>query len=178
MADCAHAEPRILHARPHPKAACAPAGPRIPLVLCPVCKLPQVIVEWGDVELDVCVDGCGTWFDADELRHLFATAGAPERVADLEQRLRALPKRSDGPRPRRCPRCRVRMQHVADPQQPEQIVLDRCPHGHGLWFDAGELEQLVDLELSVDDPELASVRNHLTQFIRPTGNGGEKESEA
>ena len=44
---------------------------------CPVCHLDQVIVEWGDVELDVCIDGHGIWFDTDELRHLFAAAGAP-----------------------------------------------------------------------------------------------------
>jgi Zn-finger nucleic acid-binding protein len=135
-------------------------------VLCPVCNLDQVIVEWGDVELDVCIDGCGIWFDAEELRHLFAAAGAPDFVTSLERRLQALPKGHRGPK-RRCPRCRAGMEHVTAPHHPEQIILDRCAHGHGIWFDEGELEQLVGHELDADDPQLARVRAHLMRFLRP-----------
>lgn len=136
-------------------------------MLCPVCNLDQVIVEWGDVELDVCIDGCGIWFDAEELRHLFAAAGAPESVTSLERRLRELPKAARGPK-RRCPRCGVQMEHVTAPHRAEQIALDRCARGHGIWFDDGELEQLVDCELGADDPQLARVRAHLMEFLRPS----------
>jgi Zn-finger nucleic acid-binding protein len=100
-------------------------------VLCPVCNLDQVILEWGGVELDLCVDGHGIWLDAEELRHLFAAADAPDAVLSLEQRLRTLPRSTRGAR-RRCPRCRARMDHVSVPDHPEQTVLDRCPRGHGL----------------------------------------------
>jgi Zn-finger nucleic acid-binding protein len=136
-------------------------------VLCPVCSLDQVIVEWGDVELDVCIDGCGIWFDAEELRHLFAAAGAPESVSSLERRLRELPEGPQGPR-RRCPRCGARMEHVTTPHSPERIVLDRCVKGHGIWFDDGELEQLIDCEFGADDPHLAQVRDYLMQFLHPS----------
>ena len=143
-------------------------------MLCPVCNLDQLIVEWGDVELDVCVDGHGIWLDAEELRHLFAAAGAPDAVTSLEDRLRALPVGHHGPK-RRCPRCRARMEHVTAPHHPEQIVLDRCRYGHGIWFDDGELEQLIDLELGTDDPELARVRAYLSRFIHPEAGDGNPE---
>ena len=139
---------------------------------CPVCHLDQVIVEWGDVELDVCIDGHGIWFDTDELRHLFAAAGAPEAVVTFEERLKALPRGHGGPK-RRCPRCGKKMRQVATPGH-DQTVLDRCPHGHGLWFDDGELEQIIEREL--DDPDVERVRSYLIRFIRP--EEGEKESEA
>ena len=59
------------------------------------------------------------------------------------------------------------MEHVTAPHHPEQIILDRCAHGHGIWFDEGELEQLVGHELDADDPQLARVRAHLMRFLRP-----------
>jgi Zn-finger nucleic acid-binding protein len=144
-------------------------------VLCPVCQLDQVIVEWGGVELDVCVECHGIWFDADELRHLFAAAGVPDAVSSLEQRLQALPRSGRGSR-RHCPRCRARMDHVSVPEHPEQTVLDRCPRGHGLWFDQGELEQIVDREIDVGDPALDRVRAHLDRFIHPERGGEEPEA--
>ena len=144
-------------------------------MLCPVCKLDQVILEWDDVELDFCVECHGIWFDADELRHLFAAAGVPDDVLLLERRLRLLSGSTRGAR-RRCPRCRARMDHVSAPDHPEQTVLDRCPRGHGLWFDKGELEQIVDREIAVGDPALERVRTYLSRFIHP--DKGDEESEA
>ena len=145
-------------------------------VLCPICKLDQVILEWGGVELDVCVDGHGIWFDAEELRHLFAIAGVPDAVLSLEQRLRTLPRSTRGAR-RRCPRCRARMDHVSVPDHPEQIVLDRCPRGHGLWFDEGEIEQILAQEIDVGDPALERVRSYLSRFIHPDRGGKETEAQ-
>lgn len=144
-------------------------------MLCPVCRVDLVIVEWDDVELDVCVDGHGAWFDADELRQLFANAGAPGELGAIEARLATLPVHEHGER-RRCPRCRARMMHVAASYQPDRVILDRCPKGHGLWFDDGELEALVETSIPADDAELARVRSYLIQFQRPSQ--GSKEPEA
>ncbi len=46
------------------------------------------------------------------------------------------------PGERRCPRCRRRMRGVTVGAGPA-IELDRCPVGHGLWLDAGELAAVV-----------------------------------
>lgn len=133
---------------------------------CPVCKLDQVIVEYHDVELDLCYDGCGIWFDKDELRQLFEIAGVPEMLHDLEQRLVFLPRGEHGPE-KRCPRCRGKMRHVRAPGQSGDVILDRCRRGHGLWFDNGELEEILSLAMGEGDAALATVKEFLGQFEAP-----------
>lgn len=125
-------------------------------------------MECEQVELDLCRSGCGLWFDADELRQLFERAGAPVALLDLERRLAELPGSRGGPR-RRCPRCRARLRPVAEDGRPDAVVLDRCPRGHGLWFDPGELERVLHgaRPQGVDDAGRAAferVREHLSRF--------------
>ncbi len=134
---------------------------------CPVCHTDQLIVEYQGVELDLCLEGCGTWFDGDELRQLFEIVGAPELLHDLEQRLEDLPTVAEGP-VRRCPRCHGRMPHVRAPGASGDVILDRCRRGHGLWFDPGELEDILALEMPGEegaDSALAKVRAFLGQFV-------------
>ena len=42
----------------------------------------MVIVEFGNIELDTCVDCRGLWFDAQELGQLFELAGCPNDTAN------------------------------------------------------------------------------------------------
>ena len=143
----------------------------LPPMQCPVCRLEQVIVEFEGVELDLCIDGCGIWFDKDELQQLFDVAGIPQALHDLEERLTFLPRGAGGPE-RRCPRCRGKMRHVAAPGSASDIILDRCRRGHGLWFDKGELEEILSLELEEGDEALANVRHFLGGFTaRATASG-------
>ena len=99
----------------------------------------------------------------DELQQLFGAAGVPEMLHDLEQRLVFLPRGEHGPE-KRCPRCRGKMRHVRAPGQSGDVILDRCRRGHGLWFDKGELEEILSLELDEGDAALAKVREFLGQF--------------
>ena len=136
---------------------------------CPVCKLDQVIVEYEGVELDVCLDGCGLWFDADELRQLFEAAGAAALLHDLEQRLEALPRGDHGP-VRKCPRCDGRMRHVRAPGGSGDVVLDRCRRGHGLWFDRGELEDVLSASQGEGEDALTKVGKFLGRFVAGEDN--------
>ncbi|MEA3253694.1 MAG: zf-TFIIB domain-containing protein, partial [Chloroflexota bacterium] len=43
---------------------------------------------------------------------------------------------------RRCPICGRKMKKTTVGQQPE-ILIDFCPQGDGLWFDGGEMGQLL-----------------------------------
>ncbi|MEW6742639.1 MAG: zf-TFIIB domain-containing protein [Planctomycetota bacterium] len=161
---------------------------------CPVCRQDQIIVEVQGVELDLCPEGHGFWFDADELRQLFDAAGVGEAAQPLdlreaaqpldlrdaarglEERLASLPQERARPA-RRCPRCRRRMVHVRASGHPAPVILDRCPRGHGLWFDQGELEQLLASELAGQDVLLARVKEFLAQFTRPfRGSPGRETS--
>ncbi len=59
------------------------------------------------------------------------------------------------------------MPHVRAPGASGDVILDRCRRGHGLWFDPGELEDILALEMPGEegaDSALAKVRAFLGQF--------------
>ena len=95
--------------------------------------------EHGGVEIDHCVGCRGTWLDGGELEMIVEFAGVPS--GDFTE---ALDRAGDGSRTkRRCPRCARRMRTIDVGEEPT-VELDRCTKGHGLWFDSGELKQIVD----------------------------------
>ena len=106
--------------------------------MCPNCREPLVVVELEGVEIDRCVACRGTWLDAGELEQIVALAGVqPDRIsAALQADRRGRRGR------RRCPRCRRKMNIVAI-EGPPIVEIDRCPAGHGLWLDPGELRTIV-----------------------------------
>ena len=124
---------------------------------CPDCRDELVILEVDEVELDLCVSGHGTWFDAQELTQLFEAAEVP---LDLEAELAAVPCATGR---RRCPRCHRHLTEVN--WKGEGPVLDRCPQGHGLWFDPGELHALARVSLVGDQPALRQVQEYLRNFF-------------
>lgn len=131
---------------------------------CPDCRQELVILEVDEVELDLCVEGHGTWFDSQELSQLFARAqergaiGEPLPAWELEL------ERAEGERgKRRCPRCDRALHITHFPGGGP--VLDRCPRGHGLWFDPGELHELAQAGLGDDEIALAQVRAYLKEVF-------------
>ena len=105
---------------------------------CPVCSTAVIVVEREGIELDYCLTCKGLWFDADELELLAEALKIDTPLPDIA----SLPKAQTAERSRKCPRCGKRMEKVAM-GEPSPVVIDRCPRGHGLWFDAGELGQVV-----------------------------------
>jgi uncharacterized protein len=108
---------------------------------CPVDKDDMMVVEHRQIELDFCLRCSGVWFDAHELDLLVsALAGTnqEESQSDLLTPLSA--KTNEGPR--KCPICGVKMDKVWLGQDP-RVLIDSCPRGDGLWFDGGELHQIM-----------------------------------
>ncbi len=119
---------------------------------CPACKLPLVTLEVQGVELDYCGVDLGVWFDAGEIEALFQSAAPmlrPDRGAPQGQR--------------RCPRCERRL-HV---QMLGEVELDICGAGCGIWFDAGEVEQLhkASLAAGTATAELAAIFAKVTGML-------------
>jgi Zn-finger nucleic acid-binding protein len=104
---------------------------------CVVCKNPMVTLELDQVEIDYCPSCGGIWLDAGELEALLEDSAAAGR---LLQATSALTRGETGPR--RCPICRKRM-HTATIPAPSPVELDCCPRRDGIWFDRGELEDVV-----------------------------------
>lgn len=106
--------------------------------LCPNCREPLIVLELEGIELDRCVACRGTWLDAGELEQIVELAAiAPGRIS-AAVRTAGAGRRGQ----RRCPRCRRRMR-VIDIGVDPPVEVDRCPVGHGLWLDAGELRGIV-----------------------------------
>ena len=133
---------------------------------CPHCSAPLIIVEHAGIELDYCLECQGLWFDAEELNLL---AEALEFAADFPDVL-DLPKADTREKPRPCPRCRKKMDKATIGEH--EVLIDRCPRGHGIWFDRGELERVLE----VRDIEVGGGgAQHVIRFLG--GFVGERQRE-
>ncbi len=104
---------------------------------CPACREMMFVVEYDQIELDLCPGCRGVWFDADELRLLLDEAAPLEMEAATTDE-----------KPRSCPLCRRRMDKV-NIGPGRRVLIDACPDGCGLWFDDQETAALTrDLQES------------------------------
>lgn len=108
---------------------------------CPACKGAVAVAEYQRIELDYCTKCYGVWFDAGELSLLterLNLQGAGLTVNEIV----ALPAKKVAEKPRRCPICRKNMKKVIMGSAPE-VLVDVCARGDGLWFDGGEVGQVL-----------------------------------
>ena len=110
-------------------------------MICPACKSDMIVVEHSKIELDYCTNCRGVWFDSGELELLLESAGL-EGLEPLLADLAGSTEAGSVEKKRKCPICLQKMKKILVGQEPE-ILLDICRQGDGLWFDGGELAQLV-----------------------------------
>ncbi len=136
--------------------------------MCPECNQPLIAFELDGIEIDRCIRCGGTWLDVGEL----------EMIAELERiRTGALSqalKSAKGDRhdKRRCPRCRRKLERIRVGKENE-IELDRCRVGHGLWFDKGEMEAVVADYAEGQEGAVARFFKELYRYEIQTGKRGE-----
>jgi Zn-finger nucleic acid-binding protein len=100
------------------------------------------ILHFRDLDVDFCHQCRGLWLDAGELETIMTRTGAQTADPLLKFQLQAGTEPKG--RPHLCPRCdtalhEIQVEHAGSPT----LTLDKCPRGHGLWFDADELQQLL-----------------------------------
>jgi Zn-finger nucleic acid-binding protein len=93
----------------------------------------MIVLEVELVEIDHCTACGGVWLDAGELELLLE--GAANKNG-LMATLAALAERSE--KKIRCPICSKKLNKVRYGEQGD-LILDKCPRGHGIWFDRDEL---------------------------------------
>jgi hypothetical protein len=98
----------------------------------------MVAFELAGVEIDRCVSCRGTWLDGGELQLIGDLAGVSPGALTAA----LIEARTVWGKRRRCPRCVRRLESV-DAGSVAPVEIDRCPGGCGLWFDDGEMEQLI-----------------------------------
>ncbi|MBA7640949.1 hypothetical protein ES703_48621 [subsurface metagenome] len=111
---------------------------RVP-VDCPVCKNAMIALELAEVEVDYCTACGGIWLDAGELELLLGNSQLAEQLLDSFKI-----DSNCTEKPRKCPICLKRMQKIIVGPSKPVLLLDKCPKGDGLWFDKGELQDILN----------------------------------
>jgi len=127
---------------------------------CVVCKEPMIVVEHENIELDYCDNCHGIWFDAGEVELLMETMGL--EAAGLDS-LHLAPEAKSSEEVRRCPICNKKMKKVALGREPV-LLIDVCPQEDGLWFDSGEVGQLV-AHISARTEGKKDSHEHVIEFL-------------
>ena len=104
---------------------------------CPVCNEAMITMELNEVEIDHCLGCGGIWLDAGELEMLMDDE---QKAKNLIQSFNKSAQSEE--KPRKCPICLKKMDKIVVGNVEPVLLLDRCAKGDGLWFDAGELEDV------------------------------------
>ena len=111
---------------------------------CPACDELMIVLELEEIEIDYCTECESIWLDGGELELLL------EEVSEKKELLASFKvDDSSGETKIRCPICIKKMEKVLVGKE-NKILLDRCKNHHGLWFNKGELYEVVKLG-SIDE---------------------------
>jgi Zn-finger nucleic acid-binding protein len=114
---------------------------------CPVCKNAMIVLELAEVEVDYCTDCGGIWLDAGELELLLGHSQQTKQLLDSFKTDSTCTEKR-----RKCPICLKKMQKVVVGPSTPPVLIDKCTRGDGLWFDHGELQNILDkAELDKDN---------------------------
>ena len=121
---------------------------------CPLDKSDMIVVEHQRIELDYCLECAGVWLDSGELDLLVSALkaeGAELSHSEIIEQQEA--KVSEAKR--KCPICGRKMNKVWIGKTP-RVLIDSCPIGDGLWFDGGELAEVLCEMQSIDSKSVIS----------------------
>ena len=131
-------------------------------MICPFCNRAMIAVEYHNIELDYCNKCKGVWFDSGELELLLKSQGLEETKAFFDGILSSK-EATSSEKKRSCPICGRKMKKTAIGGQPG-ILIDTCHDKHGLWFDGGEVAQLMK-HLAGEHPPKADSRDQVIDFL-------------
>jgi len=138
---------------------------------CPVDKSDMIVMEHRKIEMDFCLQCSGVWFDSGELDLLVSALkadGANLSVGELLTPVQAEASEKN----RKCPVCGRKMDKVWLGKDPK-VLIDSCPIGDGLWFDGGELTQVLrQMELKKGTPPVKDVVSFLGNAFEATHKPG------
>jgi len=124
----------------------------------PVSNEPMVVLELAGIEIDYCPLTHGIWLDAGELEELYHDREAAEKLISSL-------KPDEGSREKkiRCPICNRKMEKVL---VEDKVLIDRCYKGHGLWFDEGELLQVMEMDAGKGETKVTGLLKEMFEYER------------
>ena len=129
---------------------------------CPACSNLMIVVEHENIELDYCTECSGVWFDAGELELLLERMQLEGSSLSLDGILTS-PEAKSAEKKRKCPICRQKMKKATVGREPE-VLIDACQRGDGLWFDKGEVIQLIT-QLSDKPSQVTDSQGRVITFL-------------
>jgi hypothetical protein len=99
----------------------------------------MITLELADIEIDHCVRCGGIWLDGGELELLMEDAA---KASQLLESFCEEPAATE--QPRRCPICDKKMSKIIVGRSEPILLIDKCRRGDGLWFDRGELQDVLN----------------------------------
>ena len=109
---------------------------------CPKCEVELAESYLGDhksVVSDICPKCQGVWLDKGELDSL--SSGGEGLLFEVV---------SSAPKNLKCPRCQKELESVS-PEGAKEIIIDRCSSCNRFWLDKGELDQVRDFSVELDE---------------------------
>ncbi len=106
---------------------------------CPVCSEPLIILELDKIEVDYCTNCHGVWLDGGELELLLQDSEGKNKLLDS-----FVIDKNSNEKYIKCPICSKKMDKILCGDE-NKITLDKCSRQHGLWFNKGELESVVEM---------------------------------
>jgi Zn-finger nucleic acid-binding protein len=131
-------------------------------MICPVCSKDMIVVEYSNIELDYCLNCHGVWFDSDELELMLKCMDLDTPDLLLGHILDSAEVETTE-KERKCPICRRKMKKTTIGDRPK-ILIDVCRRQDGLWFDGGEVSQLVK-ELAKKKPAGKEAQHKVISFL-------------
>ena len=117
-------------------------------LICPACHKKMAKIEVDGINIDICINGCGSfWFDNRETEK-FAES---DNSIKIEKALKkhSFEKIYDN-HERFCPVCNVKMvQHKASEKC--DVIIDDCYNCGGKFLDYGELEKIRNIQNSTEE---------------------------
>jgi Zn-finger nucleic acid-binding protein len=105
---------------------------------CPVCKSAMITLELAEAEVDYCTGCKGAWLDAGELEMMLDDDGKAQKLISSFKK-----DTSSDEKPKQCPICDKKMEKIIVGDNEPKLLIDRCAKGDGLWFDKGELNNII-----------------------------------
>jgi hypothetical protein len=112
----------------------------------------MITFELDQVEIDHCLQCGGIWLDGGELEMLL---GNTKSAVDTLKSFKSAPKIEE--KARKCPICMKKMLKVHVGNDENKVLIDACKRNDGLWFDKGELREVVKLAGSEAQTRIGSL---------------------
>lgn len=127
---------------------------------CSKCKEEMIVLELDKIEVDYCLSCEGIWLEEGELELLLhdeipynELAGKFEREHEIEESTV------------KCPHCGKVMEkllfEVEENGGKRSITIDQCPEPHGLWFDKGELRDVINCLVLDEESRIIKLLNDM-----------------